>query len=172
MARYYRGELTGRADAPLEVLDDGSVGVFLTIGYMQTILRQMGAPKVGEDFAATIINTILPRLGLIEPTPFVKKPHVEEAHPGEPRKNGGRHAQPSSIRSYWWRVFRLPSLGALLSPRAGAYSSRPGWPVPRLRGSASLVGLLRRQGLISARARASRYAHGSVQAAFQATGPP
>jgi hypothetical protein len=170
--RHHREALTGRDDAPLEVLDDGTVGVFLTIGYVQTLLRDMGADKIGEDHAATVINTILPRLGLLQATGYVKKPRVRRAHPGEQREEGGRHAQPSTSRAYWWRIFRLPTLTRLLTPRVGAYPLRPGNPTTPARDLASLVGLLRCQGLVRQPKRPSKFGRGSVQAAFWATGPP
>lgn len=169
--RWHRDELTGRDDPPLEEIDEGrGVGVFLTIAYTQTLLRAVGAPKTGEDYAAAILNTILPRLGLLERTSFVKKPTVRREHPGEQRERGGRHAQPGPARSYWWRIFRLPTLSRLLAPRAGAYSS--GAPPTRPRGSASLVGLLRCQGLVGRWRRPSEFGRGSVQEAWWATGPP
>jgi hypothetical protein len=169
--RHHRPALTGRDDPPLEVLEDGTgVGVFLTIAYVQTLLRQVGSPKTGEDYAARIINEILPRLGLLAATPYVKKPGVRRAHPGVQRQSGGRHAQPGQVSSYWWRIFRLPTLSRLVAPRCGAYSS--GAPLTRPRVSASLVGLLECQGLLGRWRRASEFGRGSVQEAFWATGPP
>ncbi len=161
-----------RPDPALEVLPDGSLGVFLTIGYVQSLLHLIDAPKKGEDYAAEILNTILPRLGLIEQTDLTKKPRARVAHPGEQRETGGRHAQRTPLRSYWWRIFKLPTLTKLVTPIAGAYSRNPGTPPTRPLVSASLVGLLRCQGLISPRRRKMRFLPGSVQAAFHATGPP
>lgn len=161
-----------RPDPALELLPDGSVGVFLTIGYVQKLLREIGARKTGEDYAAEVLNAILPRLGLIEQTNLAKKPRADVAHPGEQRETGGRHAQRTPLRSYWWRIFKLPTLTKLVTPIAGAYSRNPGTPPPRPLGSASLFGLLRCQGLISPRRRKMRFLPGSVQAAFHATGPP
>jgi hypothetical protein len=169
--RHQRTALTGRDDPALEVLEDGSgVGVFLTIGHVQTLLRRIGSPKTGEDYAAVTINKILPNLGLLAATPFVKKPRARRAHPGVQRDSGGRHAQPGQASSYWWRIFRLPTLSRLVAPRAGAYST--GTPLTRPRVSASLVGLLRRQGLVGRHRRPSDFGRGSVQQAFWATGPP
>jgi hypothetical protein len=152
-----------RPEPSFEVLADGTVGVFLTISHMQKLLRQIGSRKTGEDFAAETLNTILPRLGLIEDTGLTKKPG-----------GGGRHAQPTTTHSYWWRVFRLPTLAKLLTPRFGAYPKTPGNPeaLTLAPGSASLVGLLRCQGVISGWKRRTSFLRGSVQGAFQATGPP
>jgi hypothetical protein len=157
----------------LELLPDGTLGVFLTIGHVQKLLRQIGAHKHGEDYAAAVLNEHLPRLGLIEHTTRVKKPRVEPSRFGkntDPRSEGGRGAQPDEQHSYWWRVFRLPTLTRYVTPLAGAYRVHEFWGA-RL-GPASLVGLLRCQLLIPARRRRRGFAHGSVQAAFWATGPP
>jgi hypothetical protein len=162
-----------RAEPALEVLPDGGVGVFLTIGHVQGLLRQIGARKTGEDFAAEILNTILPRLGLLEDTGLTKKPKPRTRDPrATAEAEGGRHAQNTLHRSHWWRVFRLPTVAKLVTPRFGAYPPRPGTEPPRHWGTASLVGLLRSQGLIPRRRRRSRVSAGSVQAAFWATGPP
>jgi hypothetical protein len=157
---------------PPELLDDHTVGVFLTIGHVQKLLHEIDAPKKGEDYAAEILNSILPRLGLLEATGLTKKPRVARAHPGESRETGGRHAQPTIHCSYWWRIFRLPTLSKYLASRVGAYPEHPGTCVVRPRGEASLVGLLRCQGLISVFKPGRKFGRGSVQAAFWATGPP
>jgi hypothetical protein len=160
----------------LEVLPDGDgVGVFLTISHVQDLLREIGARKKGEDFAAEILKTILPRLGLLEDTGRTRKPRAKSSRgsaAGKSPQTGGRHAQPSLHRSYWLRIFKLPTLIKLLTPIAGAYPSRPGTSPARPRGEASLVGLLRCQGLISGSRRRGGFSSVSVQAAFWATGPP
>jgi hypothetical protein len=156
---------------PLEVLDDGGVGVFLTVGHMQALLRRSGSRKTGEKFAAEIINTILPTLGLIENTDVVKKPRVAKPVPQSQAVEGGRHAQPTEQRAFWWRVFKVPALSKLVGARAGAYPPKPGVP-PVRHGSASLVALLRCQGLQGDSRRVSEFSSRSVQAAFWATGPP
>jgi hypothetical protein len=157
---WHRGQ---RSEPTFEVLEDG-VGTFLAISHMQECLRLVRSHKTGEDFAAEVLNTILPGLGLIEDTGRVRKPGG----------SGGRRHQPDRLHSRWWRIFRLPTLTKLLKPRSGAYPSSPGLPL-RLTPAlvpASLVGLLRRQGRIPARSKRNRFAPGSVQAAFHATGPP
>jgi hypothetical protein len=78
-----------RAEPALELLPDGGVGVFLTIGYMQKTLRQGGAHKTGEHFAAQVLNTILPRLGLLQDTGLTKKPR---------NRNDRAHAKPGGAR--------------------------------------------------------------------------
>ena len=94
-----------RREPALEVLPDGGVGVFLTIGYVQDTLRAMGARKTGEDYAAEIINTILPRLGLTRDTGLTKKPRTRDPH--ATTEAGGRHAQPQLGQSFWWRIFPI-----------------------------------------------------------------
>jgi hypothetical protein len=168
---WQRTRRAHRAHRALEVLPDG-VGVFLTVAHVQRVLRQIDAPKTGEKFAAHVINDLLPRLGLIEDTGGVKKPRVRTAHPGQQREDGGRHAQPNAARSYWWRVFRLPTLDCMFTPRTGAYPSAPGTPVGRPRISASLSALLRCQGLPARSRRWGQPSPGSPRAAFEATGPP
>ncbi len=81
-----------RAEPALEVLPDGTAGVFLTIGHVQNLLRQNNAPKRGEDYAAEILNTILPNIQLLQATDITKKPRTQHHHPGEQRETGGRHA--------------------------------------------------------------------------------
>jgi hypothetical protein len=161
-----------RREPTLEVMPDNTAGTFLTIGHVQKVLRQIKASKRGEDYAAEVLNTILPRLGLLQPTSVTKKPRSQHPHPGEQRATGGRHAQPTLQHSYWWRVFRLPTLDKYLTPRAGAYAAQT-WAFGRRHiGEASLVGLLVRQGLISGFRPRRSFGRGSVQAAFWATGPP
>jgi hypothetical protein len=158
-----------------ELLTDGTLGTFITIGYFQECLREVGAPKHGEDYAAACLNTILPALGLIEDSGTAKKPRapdLQERNPfrQNPNPEGGRAAQLDPEHSYWWRVFRLPTLTRYITPRAGAYRIGEFWGARW--DLASLVGLLRCQGLIPGRRRRRDFAYGSVQAAFHATGPP
>ncbi len=156
---------TRGTNAALEVLSDGTPAIFLTTRRIQKILRLIGARKTGKDYARRITKEILPRLGLLNDTGQVKKP----GH------HGGRHAQPPGPHSYWWTLYRIPTLTKLFTPRFGAYPERPGNPessTPRPKGSASLLRLLVCQGLISGTMRRRSSRPGSVQAAFQATGPP
>ena len=84
---------------------------------------------------------------------------------------GGRDAQPSPSRSYWWRVFRVVPLSRVLrayGAMQGAYAYISELP-QRL---ASLSAWAERQGLISRR-RGRRGARlGSVQYVFARSGPP
>jgi hypothetical protein len=165
-----------RDDPTFERLADGGLGTFLTTGYVQAGLRAIDAPKTGKDFAAEIKNEILPRLGLLEPTGEVRKPRAEKAHPGKQRETGGRHAQPNELRSYWWPVFRLPTLERLLaglSGRRGAYPSHPGHSPHEVgKSEASLFRLLRCQGLIWERRGGRGRPSGQIQRTHWATGPP
>ena len=138
-------------------------GVFLTDSHMQEWLWKSGSPWRGEKFAAECIRT-LKRLRIIEDTGEVKKPKAQPNRAG--RTEGGRHAQPSPHRSYWWRVYRVLAVTKLLTPVAGAYKFN------RRQGTASLSAFVIRQGLISPRRSPSGFQKGSVQAAFWATGPP
>src|SRR5438309_848891 len=111
--------LRGRGPRPaLELLDDGTVAVFLTTGRIQVILRLLGARKRGKDFARLITKEILPSLGLIEDTGLAKKPCRDG-------REGGRRAQPRGPHSYWWPLYRLCVLTKLVTPRCGAYPERP-----------------------------------------------
>jgi hypothetical protein len=167
-----------RKNPAFEVLPDGTAGVFLTTGHVRKILHQIRARKKGEKFAAQIINTILPGLGLIEDTGLTKKPrtrphpHQNESHSQngtDVTEEGGRHSQPATLHSYWYRVFRLPTLTKMLTPICGAYGTTC---LTRPKVTASLSALLKSQGLISKRKRRNGFSHGSVQEAFWATGPP
>jgi hypothetical protein len=159
-----------RPEQSLELLPGGGVGVFLTIKYVRRLLREIGACWTGRDYAAEILNEILPRLGLIEYTGQVKKPRVED-NSFTTRAEGGRHAQPNEQHAFWWRIFRLSTLDKIVQP-TGAYPAHPGNPTPRRPGTASLLRLLKCQGLIRGRKPRGSFAPGSVQAAFWATGPP
>jgi hypothetical protein len=115
----------------------------ITVGFMQRWLKLTGARRRGRDYARDCIATAV-ELELIEDTKTVLKP----------RK------QPSSLDSYWWRVFSVCALRNLRSAH-------------RSGGSASLPVCLRRwadaQGLIYRRPRPSP---GSVQWEFANYGPP
>jgi hypothetical protein len=86
------------------------------------------------------------------------------------RARGGPRPEPSSQRSYWWRVFRVPALSAVLK------ASRPQGPYSTFitdpHFSASLLAFLRRQGAISKLKRRSKPNPGSVQWVFMHSGPP
>ena len=73
--------------------------MFLTIGYMQKLLRLTGSRKTGEDFAAECLNEILPRLGHLEDTGLVKKGTcTKRPHPLK-KKAAATHNPPTSTRS-------------------------------------------------------------------------
>jgi hypothetical protein len=132
----------------------------------------IGSRRTGKDYARRLLKEVLPRLELLHDTGLTKKPARRRGPSGKP---GGRHAQPTTKHSYWWPLYRIPPLTKLTSPKFGAYPETPGNPEtsnPRRRGSASLLRVLVRQGLISGVRRRSSFSRGSVQWAFQATGPP
>jgi hypothetical protein len=151
----------------LEVLDDGSYATFISVGRMQLLLRVVGSPRRGKDYARECLREILPRLGLLEDSGEVRKPGACGC--------GGRGNQPDSKHSFWWIIWRLPTLTKALSRRrSGAYPDQPGHPLihPRRLAPASLYRLAARQGLITRHRKASNHTPGSVQWAFAATGPP
>lgn len=157
---------------------EGHDRVFLTAGWMQGLLRAVGARRAGEKAAREAIAS-LERLGVVEDTGEVKKPRrpaqsVDRARKFQPHGDveleGGKDGQPTPGRSYWWRIFRVPALSkvmAALQPQ-GAYPEVPDLP----QHLASLSALLRRQGLISPRRRGYRPNPGSVQWVFSHSGPP
>jgi hypothetical protein len=158
--------------------DDGRT--FLTVGHMQRLLRAVGARCSGEKAAAQAIRWLC-STGIIEDTGEVKKPRqrpnriaarekfgrVEDARTGE----GGKDAQPSLEHSYWWRVFRVVPLSAVLlayKATQGAYARFSEVP----QHLASLSAWAKRQGLISRRGGRTGAREGSVQYAFLHSGPP
>jgi hypothetical protein len=169
--------------APLD--DDGET--FLTVGYVQTLLRGVNARRRGEKAAAEAIEW-WQAFGLIADTGKVKKPRMRperlaaRAHFGKtpaneqsdrhaPHEEGGRDAQPSNSRSYWWRVFAIVPIARVLAAYArmqGAYGRLE--DVPQL--SASLSAFLRRQGLIPGPSRRRTVSERSVQWVFAHSGPP
>jgi hypothetical protein len=151
--------------------------VFLSVGWMQGLLRAVEARKTGEKAAAGAI-AFLKQHGLMEDTGKTKKPKRSSERIARAEKfqaagpvagEGGKDAQPTSLRSYWWRVFRIPALTrARASVPRGAYWRFAEGP----HDVASLSAFLRRQGLISVPRRRSRPNPGSVQWAFAHSGPP
>jgi hypothetical protein len=172
---WHVGFRSTREQDPLDIRD-GYAHTFLTIGHFQRCLRESGSKWVGEDFAAECLNTILPQLGLIEDTGTVWKPRKPDQALARRQKfapdsasYGGADAQADPLRSYWWRVFRLCTFPKLIVSAYGVWCDR--FARSRL-STACLVGLLRRQDLIPAKRRRSTPEPGSVQWAYQATGPP
>jgi hypothetical protein len=157
---------------------EGEDCVFLTVRWMQGLLRTVGARKTGEKAAAAAIS-FLEQRGLIVDTGKTKKPRraaesiarAERFQKGSAiADEGGKEGQPSHFHSYWWRVFRVPALTRIrhaLEP-LGAYAQFEGVP----QHLASLSAFLRRQGLISPRRPPSDFNPGSVQWAFAHCGPP
>jgi hypothetical protein len=97
---------------------EGHDRVFLTVKWMQGLLQAVGARRSGEKAARSAIAAIQ-TLGVIEDTGEVKKPRrpaqsVERARRFQPcgdvELEGGKDAQPTPRRSYWWRIFRVPAL--------------------------------------------------------------
>jgi hypothetical protein len=151
--------------------------VFLTVRWMQGLLRAVGARKTGEKAAAAAI-AFLKQRGLLVDTGRTKKPRRSSERVARAEKfqtagpvagEGGKDAQPTSLRSYWWRVFRVPALARVRAsiPR-GAYWQLGDGP----QHSASLSAFLRRQGLISVPRRLSCPNPGSIQWVFAHSGPP
>jgi len=151
---------------------------FLTTKHMQRLLCEVGARKKGERAAAEAISWLVAS-ELLEDTGEVKLPHRrperlaarEKFGHGEDSGTGGRDAQPSSLRSYWWRVFRVVPLSAALricAAMRGAYA-RLGAVPQRL---ASLSAWADRQGLIPRPRRRRSARPGSVQWVYLHSGPP
>ena len=150
--------------------------VFLTVRWMQGLLRGVGARRTGEKAARDAI-ALLEKRGHIEDTGKTKKPRrsseriarAEKFQAAGPVAGEGGKDAPASLRSYWWRVFRVPVLTRVRAsiPR-GAYWQAGDGP----QHSASLSAFLRRQGLISVPRRRSRPNPGSVQWVFAHSGPP
>jgi hypothetical protein len=157
---------------------EGRDCIFLTVSWMQQLLRGVEARKRGKKAAAAAIF-FLERSELIVDTGETKKPRrpggsVARAEKfqkrGEIVHQGGKEAQPSSFRSYWWRVFRVPALTRIrrvLEPQ-GAYAHAEDVP----QHLASLSAFLRRQGLLKTPKRLKGANPGSVQWAFAHSGPP
>ena len=170
---WHVGFRSTREQDPLDIRD-GCARTFLTIGHFQWCLRESGSKWVGEDFAAECLNEMLPGLGLIEDTGTTRKPELtveqkarrEKFAPGQPAP--GRVV--SRFHSYWWREFRLLTFPKLIVSSFGSWCDTR-FARSRL-SEASLVGLLRRQDLISARRKRPRPEPGSVQWAFRHSGPP
>jgi hypothetical protein len=165
--------------------DDGRT--FLSNGYMRRRLREVGARCTGEKAAAQAIRWLCTS-GILENmydprtrTGEVKKPRRrpnrmaarEKFQRGEDseRGEGGRDSQPSLHRSFWWRIYRIVPLSAVLrvtNNAVGAYSCYQDVP----QALASLSAWAVRQGLISRRPGRRGARPGSVQWAFYHSGPP
>jgi hypothetical protein len=159
---------------------DADGRTFLTVSYMQRLLWNVGAHCSGEKAAVGALRWLCAS-GVLEDTGEVKKPrrrpnraaarekfcHGDGAERGE----GGGDAQPSLARSYWWPVYRVVPLSAVLrwyESLQGAYARFLEFP----QALASLSAWAERQGLIS-RSRGRRGVRtGSVQYVFAHSGPP
>lgn len=178
---HLRRRFEQREHEPLVLVDGERCGIFWTVGYVQGLLRELRYRKSGEKFAAGVIE-IVQRLRILEDTGQVMKPRRDEQSTAAAEKfqpagteisaEGGQYAQPTSARSYWWRVFRVLPLQLILRQyrRLRTYDSGHVPDVPRhLR---CLSALLKSQGLIRRRKRRSTPSPGSVQWAFACSGPP
>jgi hypothetical protein len=156
---------------------EGEDCVFLTVGWMQGLLQAVGARKTGEEAARAAIASLEERGAIID-TGRTKKPRraadrIARAEKfqkqGPVTQEGGKEAQPSRLRSFWWRVFLVPALAKVRAaiPR-GAYGRLEDVP----QHLASLSAFLRRQGLIPRPWRRSQPNPGSVQWVFANSGPP
>jgi hypothetical protein len=147
---------------------------------MQRLLWNVGGANSGEKAAAKALRWLCAS-GVLEDTGEVKKPrrrhnraaarekffHGEGAERGE----GGRDAQPSLARSYWWPVYRVVPLSAVLRAHEalqGAYARF--LEVPQH--LASLSAWAARQGLIARRRTRPSACQGSIQYVFKHDGPP
>lgn len=163
--------------------ESGYLETILTPAHIRRLLIELGTRRYGRDYARTILGRLVED-GWIEDTGKVKLPSVPEekwlqAHRYKcnlPRA-GGRHSQPPGPHSYWWRVFRLLRHPRLtISPSTGtSWFARSHWGSTKADdafGEASLCLTVRRQGLLKPPKKPQRFAPGSVQWAFQHTGPP
>jgi hypothetical protein len=157
---------------------EGEDCVFLTVGWMQNLLRAVEARKAGEKTAAAAIS-FLEEKGLVVDTSRTKKPRrraerIARAEQfqkqGSIADEGGKEAQPSPHHSYWWRLFRVPALTKVREgfKPLGAYGRFEDVP----QHLASLSSFLRRQGLIPSRRAPSSFSPRSVQWVFSHSGPP
>jgi len=179
LERQIRYRCEQREHEPLEQVGGRRDCIFLTAKRVQRLLGELRYRRRGEKFARTIIAT-LERLSAIEDTLQTKKPRrsaqrlaaAERFSSTPPALTGGRDAQPSIFRSYWWRVFRVPAIArVLVSRRAlGAYDS--GVVLRRPQALASLSALLRRQVPVTRRRAPSSFSKGSAQWVFANSGPP
>jgi hypothetical protein len=151
--------------------------VFLAVSWVQQLLQAGGARKTGAKAAAAAIAFLEERRLMVD-TGKTKKPRRSSKRiaraetfqkTGAVAREGGKEAQPTSQRSYWWRVFHVPALARVRTaiPR-GAYWRLEDVP----QHVASLSAFLRRQGLISRPRRRSYPNPGSVQWVFAHSGPP
>ena len=157
---------------------EGEDCVFLTVRWVQALLRATGARRTEEKAAAAAISFLEER-ELIVDTRKTKKPRRASGSIARAEKfqkqgtiahEGGKDSQPSSLRSYWWRVFRVPALTKVRDSvrPLGAYGQLQNVP----QHLASLSAFLRRQRLTSRRERRSSPNRGSVQWVFLHSGPP
>jgi hypothetical protein len=132
--------------------DDGRT--FLTVSYMQRLLWNVGADCSGEKAAVAALRCLCAS-GVLEDTSEVnprrrlnriaareKFQRGDGSDPGE----GGRDAQPSLSRLYWWPVYRVVPLSLVLQVQEamqGAYARLLELP----QALASLSAWAERQGL-------------------------
>jgi len=163
------------AHDPVDVLDDGTLTTFLTVGYVSRSLRAMGVRPSGEKFARRVIALLIESGHLVD-TGRVKKPRVPEQTARRRRfatdsaSEGGQDAQTDIQRSRWFRVFALPRLGKPVVSRFGTWVA--GTSETGRRNEASRSALLRCQELEPAWQPLKKFSPGSVQEAFHVVGPP
>jgi hypothetical protein len=147
------------------------------VKWMKTLLGEIGAHKRGEKAARRAI-AFLCESGVLEDTGQVMKPKRSVQAVARAEKfqrmngkrgsslatEGGRTAQPTRFRSYWWRVFRVSE--RVLRRPVGEVCRRTS------RDSRSLSAREVCQEEISEPRRRSRPNPGSVQWAFLHSGPP
>lgn len=155
--------------------EDGNETI-LTVKWMKTLLGEIGAHKRGEKAAWRAI-AFLCESDVLEDTGRVMKPKRSVQAVARAEKfqrmngkrgssvatEGGRTAQPTRFRSYWWRVFRV-SERVLPRPWGEVWRRTS-------RGSRSLSAR-ESQEEISEPRRRSRPNPGSVQWVFAHSGPP
>lgn len=154
---------------------------------MQRLLWNVGAHCSGEKAAVGALRWLCSN-GILENmydpltrTGEVKKPRRrpsraaarEKFQRGEDseRGEGGRDAQPSPARSYWWPVYRVVPLSAVLRVHEALQGAYAHFVEPP-QALASLSAWAVRQGLISRRRGRRGALRGSVQWAFANSGPP
>ena len=158
--------------------------VFITGGWMRECLRAAGVRRHGVK-AGYAARKHLIQSGLLVDTGRAKKParsaqanaRAEKFQKiGDRPAEGGRSAQPTRLRSYWWPTYRVPALArhvARLTLEALAPTTSLASVLrATARDQRSLSARGESQGLISRRRRRSRPNPGSVQWDFLDSGPP
>ena len=125
----------------------------LTLSHIQWWLRKTGARRSGRDYARDVLREPV-QMQLLKDTGQVLKPCKQ------PRK---------SEHVYWWRVFEVLPIARAKEAARRTSASLAGGSARLRRGTVSLRGWLRCQGVIRT---PSKPLKGSVQWVFMHTGPP